>query len=104
MNDWTSTLNQGIGQVDIFLLDFSKAFDVVLLCHLLCKLEMRNISDLTSKWLAGFLTSQTQEVVVNGTTSSIYKVSSGVHQGTVMGFPLFLLYSISTILRNVSIT
>eukprot|EP00112_Aurelia_sp_Birch-Aquarium-sp1_P023361 Seg693.6 transcript_id=Seg693.6/GoldUCD/mRNA.D3Y31 product="LINE-1 retrotransposable element ORF2 protein" protein_id=Seg693.6/GoldUCD/D3Y31 len=56
MNDWTSTLNQGSGQVDVLLLDFSKAFDVVPHRRLLCKLEMYGISDLTSKWIAGFLT------------------------------------------------
>ena len=85
MNDWTSTSSQGSGQVDVLLLDFSKAFDVVAHCRLLCKLEMYGISDLTSKWIAGFLMGRTQEVVVNVTTSISGKVSSGVPQDTVLG-------------------
>ena len=28
MNDWTSALNEGSGQVDVILLDFSKAFEI----------------------------------------------------------------------------
>ena len=53
---------------------------------------MYDISDLTSKWIAGFLTGRAQEVVVNSTASSIGKVSFGVPQGTVLGPLLFLMY------------
>ena len=41
--DWTNILSKGKGQIDVILLDFSKAFDVVPHHHLLIKLYMDDI-------------------------------------------------------------
>ena len=76
-------------QVDILLLDFSKAFDTVPHKHLLSKLSYYGINGpLLSNWL----TQRTQKVVLNGEASKEVKVISGVLQGTVLGPLMFLLY------------
>ena len=55
--------------MDIILLDFSKAFDVVPHQRLLSKLYMYGISGKTLGWIQGFLGNRTQKVVVNGSHS-----------------------------------
>ena len=101
MNDWTSTLNKGKGQIDVILLDFSKAFDVVPHQRLLLKLRNYGITGKTNAWINAFLTGRSQEVVVNGTHSVLRPVRSGVPQGTVLGPLLFLIY-INDIEKNLS--
>ena len=62
-------------------LDFKKAFDKV--PHLLLHEKLKNIPglDITlMDWIQDFLTSLTQEVVVNGQASSTCNVTSGVPQ------------------------
>ena len=79
-------------QHDVLLLDFSKAFDVVPHSRLLYKLHFYGIQDNTHKWISAFLRDRTQQVTLEGTSSSIGKVTSGVPQGSVVGPMLFLLY------------
>ena len=72
------------------ILDFTKAFDKVPHKRLIHKLNYYGISGSIATLIETFLIGRTQQVVVNGATSSSTIVTSGVPQGT--GPLLFLLY------------
>ena len=91
INDFAQTLNDG-KQLDIILLDFSKAFDKVNHRKLCLKLDHYGIRGKLLDWIKNFLSERTQWVVINGECSSIAEVKSGVPQGTVLGPLLFLVY------------
>jgi hypothetical protein len=79
-------------QVDVILLDFSKAFDKVPHHRLLHKLDYYGVRGNTWKWVQDFLSKRTQKVVLDGVTSSCADTICGVPQGTVMGSLLFLTF------------
>ena len=103
IDEWASIMNKGSSQIDVIVLDFSKAFDMVPHMRLLEKLKSCGITGNTKRWVHSFLTSRTHEVVVNGTKSETQEVTSGVPQGTVLGPLLFLLY-INDIEKNLDST
>ena len=89
---WHATTSGCWGQVDITIIDFSKAFDTVPHRRLLGKLEHYGICGPSLKWILEFLSGRTQAVLCDGIRSGIEHVLSGVPQGTVLSPLLFLLH------------
>ena len=90
--DIASAYNKKGSQIDIAVLDFSKAFDTVPHDGLLSKLKHYGIDDKIWTWISNFLKQRKQRVVVDGIQSDLVTVDSGVPQGTVLGPILFLLH------------
>ena len=88
-HDIVSAYNKKGSQIDIAVLDFSKAFDTVPHDGLLSKLKHYSIDDKIWTWISNFLK---QRVVVDGIQSDLVTVDSRVPQDTVLGPILFLLH------------
>jgi hypothetical protein len=71
-------------QMDLILLDFSKAFDKVPHERLLYKAQYYGIDGSTLLWIRDFLSSRNQRVLVEGQSSQTAPVCSGVPQGSVI--------------------
>lgn len=79
-------------QIDVAILDFSKAFDTVPHARLLEKLHNYGITGRLNTWIENFLTNRHMSVIVEGERSIEEPVKSGVPQGTVLGPILFLCH------------
>ena len=79
-------------QLDVAILDFSKAFNTIPHYRLLGKIEHYGINGNLLLWIQVFLYDRTQSVLVDGVRSKEKAVVSQVPQRTVLGPLLFLLY------------
>ena len=79
-------------EVGAVFFDLQKAFDSLPHHALLDKLRDLQLNEFTLKWICDYLTQRKQRVVVNGQTSETLPVLSSVHQGSVIGPLLFLIY------------
>jgi ribonucleases P/MRP protein subunit RPP40 len=89
--DWSARLKSS-AQIDVIYIDFTKAFDCIVISKLLCKLEMYGISGNLLKWNGAFLTNRMQRVIIDYCFSSECAITSGIPQGTVSGPMSFLVY------------
>ena len=86
-----SNLNDENSTLAIFI-DFSKCFDTINRYILLRKLEAYGIRGLPLRLFASYLTDRHQAVRVNGTTSELKRIDTGIPQGSVLGPILYLIY------------
>ena len=63
-------------QTDVILLDFAKAFDSVPHQRLLVKLRYYGIENSICQWIHTWLTQRSQQVVLDGSVSSICSIRS----------------------------
>ena len=87
--------------IDIIMLDYSKAFDKINISILLQKLKKLGVGGEVGRWIGNFLIGRKQLVSVNRKLSEPSEISSGVPQGTILAPLLFLVY-ISDIGDNVT--
>ena len=69
VDDLAKSLDHG-KQVDVLILDFSKAFDTVAHQRLINKLDNYSITNNVKSWITTWVTSRTQRVVDDGEQSS----------------------------------
>jgi hypothetical protein len=78
--------------VDIFYLDFSKAFDKVPKERLMVKVRAKGVGGRLAEWLHNWLTDRKQAIRIGDAVSEEEDVESGVMQGTVLGPVLFTIH------------
>ena len=93
VNDLLLAIDEGKLSV-LVLLDLSAAFDTINHDILLHRLQhVFGIQDTVLSWFRSYLTKRFQTVSNQGTHSDQTELCCGVHQGSVLGPILFILYT-----------
>jgi len=82
-------------------LDISRAFDRVWHKGLLFKMRKLGLNNLILKWIESYLLARSQKVVLLGVESPVLPINAGVHQGSILGPLLFLIY-INVIMETIA--
>ena len=98
-----ATSSDNEDRINTYIVDFSKAFDLVLHGRLLTKIANLGVDSRAEVWIREFLLGRMQKVRVGGQLSKEVIVTSGVLQGSVLGSLLFLAY-VNYICRNTEST
>ena len=78
-------------QIDVVYTVFSKAFDRVIISHLIQKLAALGFHPTLLLWIGSYLSNRFQVVQIGKFSSYCFKASSGVPQGSHLGLVLFIL-------------
>ena len=100
-NDWHRHMDHGLSVASVFF-DLSKAFDRVPHSQLISTLANIGVSGSLLAWFRSYLSNRSQRVVLDGHSSTIHPVTSGVPQGSILGPLLFSTYLNS--LTNISLS
>ena len=92
LTQFTCSVLDNRGQVDVIYTDFQKAFDQVDMYILIQKLESSGFSMGLLNLFRSYLLGRRQFVEIEGFRSAEYTVKSGVPQGSNLGPLLFLLF------------
>ena len=84
--------------VDVLFFDFKKAFDTVPHYRLLVKLESFGINGSTLEIISDFLSDRRMLVGVGDKFSEIFRIVSGVPQGSVLGHCYFCCLSMTCLI------
>ena len=90
-NAWVGIVGQG-GAARILAVDIAGAFDRVSHVGILYKVRKLGITGTLHSWLSSYLDGRSLQCLVGGQISSLYQISAGVPQGSILGPTLFLIY------------
>ena len=88
LHNWLSNVGEQGNSLQVYLLDFSKAFDRININILTEKLISSGVHRCLIPWICNFLSERKQR---GESVSDVMSVSAGVPQGTKLGPFLFLV-------------